>query len=176
MTQERDQRTLAQAAWFAVAHAMAVAVLGVATEMAVLGYMSWYVYYCEPGLLWRDVGWQAGTFLCGLEVLSGIALLRGREVARKALKVYAICGTLVCANAVGMVLFDRPISMSGSTSPYAYGPLPDEYPFRFEVALASTVIQTVLYGLLWFLVSRRGAIARIKQMTWERGEKRLRLR
>jgi hypothetical protein len=42
MTQGRDQRTLTQAAWFAIAHALAVAVLGVATEMAVLGNVSWW--------------------------------------------------------------------------------------------------------------------------------------
>jgi hypothetical protein len=98
------------------------------------------------------------------------------ESARKLLKVYAVFGTLVCINAVGMVLFDRPISMSGSSSPYAYGSLPDEYPFRFHFALVSTFTQTMLYGMLWFLVSRRSVIAKVKKMTWERGERRLHLR
>jgi hypothetical protein len=135
----------------------------------VRGYLSRYFDYIEPWQLWYSLGWPTGSAICAAEVLAGVGLVNGYEFARRALKAYAVLGTIVCAFAISFVLFYRPFSMSGSTSPYAYGPpILDEYPHRFKFALASAITQTALYVVLAYWVSRRALIDRLKQLARQR--------
>lgn len=174
MTTARVDHSVQVAGWLAIAHGALVAAHGFATELSVRGYVSWYVRESQPWQLWRSLGWHTSSLICVFEILAGLGLIKGYEVARRALKAYAILGAIVCAFAVSFVLFFRPFSMSGSTSPYAFGPPSlDEYPHRFKFALASTITQTALYVALTYLVSRRALIDRIKQVAWQRALRRL---
>jgi hypothetical protein len=174
VTTVREEHSVQVAGCLAIAHGALVAAHGLVTELAARGYVSRYFDYIEPWQLWYSLGWQTSSSICAFEILAGLGLVKGYEVARRALKAYAILGSVVCAFAVGFVLFFRPFSMSGSTSPYAYGPpIGDEYPHRFKFALVSTITQTALYVALTYLVSRRAVTDQVKRMAWQRANRRL---